>query len=62
MVFSTGCESGSISHPCVSLSRHGSCGVFAANKTFSDDNILSISGSVGLSPADKVCRFDMSFN
>ena len=62
MVFSTGCESGSFSHLCPSLSRLGSCGASVAKKTFSVDNMLSIFGSTGLSPPDKVCRFDMSFN
>lgn len=28
----------------------------------SDDTILSISGSAGLSPINKVCRSDVSFN
>lgn len=62
MVFSTGCDSGSVSHLCVLSSQRGSCDAFAANMTFSDDNILSISGSAGLSPINKVCRFGLSFN
>lgn len=62
MVFSTGCESGSVSHPCASLPERGTHGAFAANMTFSDDTILSISGSAGLSPINKVCRSDVSFN
>ena len=62
MVFSTGCDSGSVSHVCVSLSRRGSYGAFAAKKTFSDDNSLNISGSTDLAPIDKVCRFGASFN
>ena len=62
MVFSTGCDSGSVSHVCASLPERGAHEAFAANRTFNDDTILSISGSAGLSPINKVCRPDMSFN
>lgn len=62
MAFSTGCDSGSVTHLCVSRSQSGSCDAFAANMTFSDDSILSISGSVDLSPLNKVSRFGLSFN
>ncbi len=62
MVSSTGCESGSVSHVCVSLREHDPDGVPTANRPFSDDSMLSISGSTGLSPTNKVCRFGMCFN
>jgi len=62
MVFSTGCDSGSVSHVCVSFCARDPDGVPMANRTFSDDNSLDISGSSDLAPIDKVCRSLSSFN
>lgn len=62
MAFSTGCDSGSVSHVCVSICECDPDGVPVANRTFSDDNSLNIFGSQDLAPIDKVCRSGASFN